>query len=117
MNVPAYIDLEANFTFGKHINKPVYQVIQDDPGYLLWLRNVRWKAERESNPDCKPGHVMLDLRIHELLDTLVRSDKTWGRKYGYKPFREEREMEIAPTALVSEEPAVAVRETEDWGSW
>lgn len=105
----ATLDLESTFPFGKYKDKPVSWVIEKDPGYLLWLREEKWKdANQITDAGFGPDiHALLDIYLETNLDTL-------SGKYRFRtePKVPERQVDIADTPVTAPELA-----PEAWGAW
>jgi hypothetical protein len=101
------LTLETNFPFGKFKGRPLHEILVEDPGYLLWLREQRWGAD-------KPTDAGFDPAVHELLDGFVEDLPAYKRaKWRLRYGPGERHVEIAETPVLAE-PTV---EQEEWGAW
>ena len=106
------LTLESIFPFGKYKGQAVADVIVNDPGYLLWLRNEKWKAERQKNPDAPLGDVGMSMDVHVLLDDVTRETRQF-RHRGYKI----RYEGGPPIDFADNGPVVQKVSEESWGAW
>ena len=125
------LELEQPFPFGTHKGEQIADVIAQDPGYLIWLRDQRWKDD--------PMNFGADMedRIHELLDHWIGTNRRYTTKDQHiakqmarvavqaakAQEEEERDMNISELYAVAFEPKDEKPEPEKeesiagWGAW
>lgn len=105
-----FLTLNSTFPWGKYNGKLVGEVLGENPGYLLWLRQQRWENEPEGDADMSDD-------IHDLLDEyLADLSEAQQRKYGgtRRRRRPQPEVELGEQAKAQVTPSVL---PESWGSW
>lgn len=109
------LTLDSIFPFGKYKGQAVSAIIVDDPGYLLWLRQEKWKTDVQVNG--QRGDVGMSMDIHLLLDGYL-GDNPKLRHKGYKRrYEDGPPIDFADGNKGEPIPTKPKEQLDSWGAW
>jgi hypothetical protein len=112
------ICLDDKLKFGKYKGETVGQVIIDDSGYLVWLRDQKGSGVTKEGTTT-PGPSYFDKEVNIALDMCIENSKPLKKKY--KKWSELHPGLMGDTPLSNEaEPLIEAIEIDrgaEWGSF
>lgn len=104
---PRNLGLSSVAPFGKHKGKIIEDVYRADRGYLVWLRNERYKVNNQKD--------FFDTETNTLLDMTIQQDK--GLRAKFQTFQALGLLNMADPVTTNHEPEDNPEAALEYGAW